>query len=171
MTVEPEQGTRPWAEFGRRLRYWRRQAGLTQRQLGQRVGYHHSMISRLEAGVREPPAGLVRRLDALLETGGELAALVAAPREVPYGPQHAPTGPGCSPPRPAAGAGAGSSGPEPGPGRGQEPGRRSAPRAEPGPAAAGSRWIRSCGRRRFPPKGSPVRCTGTPAASYRNRPP
>ncbi|MEU0598991.1 helix-turn-helix transcriptional regulator [Streptomyces sp. NPDC006393] len=85
MSVEAAQAAPPWAEFGRRLRSRRRQAGLTQAQLGLKVGYHHSLISRLEAGLREPPAGLVRGLDSVLETGGELAALVAAPREVPYG--------------------------------------------------------------------------------------
>lgn len=80
MSVEAAQG---WGEFGRRLRSRRRQAGLTQLQLGLRVGYHHTLISKLESGLREPPAGLVRRLDAVLETGGELAAIVAAPRGVP----------------------------------------------------------------------------------------
>ncbi|MFC4331650.1 helix-turn-helix domain-containing protein [Streptomyces andamanensis] len=80
MSVETVQA---WGEFGRRLRSRRRQAGLTQLQLGLRVGYHHTLISKLESGLREPPAGLVRRLDAVLETGGELAALAAAPREAP----------------------------------------------------------------------------------------
>ncbi|MFB7594267.1 helix-turn-helix domain-containing protein [Streptomyces sp. NPDC056160] len=80
MSVEAAQ---VWGEFGRRLRSRRRQAGLTQLQLGLRVGYHHTLISKLESGLREPPAGLVRRLDAVLETGGELAAIVAAPREAP----------------------------------------------------------------------------------------
>ncbi|MFC8870623.1 helix-turn-helix domain-containing protein [Streptomyces sp. NPDC057148] len=73
-----------WAEFGRRLRSLRRAAGLTQLQLGLRVGYHHTAVSKLEAGLREPPAGLARRLDEVLDTGGELAAIVAAPREVPH---------------------------------------------------------------------------------------
>lgn len=76
-------GEAAWAEFGRRLRFRRRAAGLTQLQLGLRVGYHHSVISKLEAGLREPPADLVRRLDSVLETGGELAAVIAAPRDVP----------------------------------------------------------------------------------------
>ncbi|MYY83555.1 MULTISPECIES: helix-turn-helix transcriptional regulator [unclassified Streptomyces] len=68
-----------WAEFGRLLRFHRRRAGLTQLQLGRRVGYHHSFISRLEGGLREPPFDLVNRLDAVLVTGGRLAALVALP--------------------------------------------------------------------------------------------
>ncbi|WP_406289014.1 helix-turn-helix domain-containing protein [Embleya sp. NBC_00896] len=67
-----------WAEFGRTLRTRRRLAGMTQQQLGLRVGYHHSLISKLEAGLREPPAGLPRRLDDLLDTGGDLSALLTS---------------------------------------------------------------------------------------------
>lgn len=67
-----------WAEFGRRLRHWRRRAGLTQAQVGVRVGYDHSAISKLEGGSREPSARLVRRLDELLGAGGELQAAYTA---------------------------------------------------------------------------------------------
>ncbi|MET9350038.1 helix-turn-helix transcriptional regulator [Streptomyces termitum] len=70
----------PWADFGRGLRSWRRRSGLTQSQLGVIVGYHHSQISRLEAGLREPSPGLVHQLDTALGTAGELTALAAAPR-------------------------------------------------------------------------------------------
>ncbi|GAB3155369.1 helix-turn-helix transcriptional regulator [Micromonospora sonneratiae] len=63
-----------WAEFGRRLRGWRRRAGLTQAQVARQVGYDHTVISKLESGRREPPSRLVRRLDELLQTGGELLA-------------------------------------------------------------------------------------------------
>ncbi|MDT0610926.1 helix-turn-helix domain-containing protein [Streptomyces lancefieldiae] len=96
-----------WAEFGRQLRSRRRAAGLTQLQLGLRVGYHHSLVSRLEAGLREPPVGLVRRLDAVLETGGELAAVVAAPREVPHRPGRLGVDPALFTPLPGADATAG----------------------------------------------------------------
>ncbi|MFC6009077.1 helix-turn-helix transcriptional regulator [Angustibacter luteus] len=61
-----------WAEFGRRLRARRRAAGLTQAELGRRVGYHHSLISRLEAGERAPSPELLRRLERLLGAGGPL---------------------------------------------------------------------------------------------------
>ncbi|MFD4262291.1 multiprotein-bridging factor 1 family protein [Streptomyces sp. NPDC058534] len=91
-----------WAEFGRQLRSRRRAAGLTQLQLGLRVGYHHTLVSKLEAGLREPPVGLVRRLDAVLETGGELAAIVAAPREVPHGRGRVPVDPALFTPLPGA---------------------------------------------------------------------
>ncbi|MFC4149431.1 helix-turn-helix domain-containing protein [Micromonospora mangrovi] len=67
--------TPPWGEFGRELRVWRRRAGLTQAQLGLRIGYHHSVISKLEGGLREPPMGLPARLDVLLGSDGALTAL------------------------------------------------------------------------------------------------
>ncbi|MFE5259815.1 helix-turn-helix domain-containing protein [Streptomyces coelicoflavus] len=92
----------PWAEFGRRLRSLRRAAGLTQLQLGLRVGYHHSAVSKLEAGLREPPVGLVRRLDAVLETDGELAAILAQPREVPRRTGRFPADPALFAPLPGA---------------------------------------------------------------------
>ncbi|QES40516.1 XRE family transcriptional regulator [Streptomyces venezuelae] len=82
-----------WAEFGRLLRFHRRRAGLTQLQLGSRVGYHHTFISRLEGGLREPPYDLVNRLDAVLGTGGRLAALVASPPASPCAPGLPPASP------------------------------------------------------------------------------
>ncbi|NRQ38938.1 helix-turn-helix domain-containing protein [Nonomuraea sp. NN258] len=66
------------AEFGHRLRHWRRLAGLTQAQVGLRIGYDHSLVSKLESGLREPSEQLVRRLDDLLQTGGELLAVRTA---------------------------------------------------------------------------------------------
>ncbi|CAM5694724.1 Helix-turn-helix domain-containing protein OS=Streptomyces tendae OX=1932 GN=GUR47_29700 PE=4 SV=1 [Streptomyces tendae] len=103
-----------WAEFGRQLRSLRRAAGLTQLQLGLRVGYHHSAVSKLEAGLREPPAGLVRRLDAVLETGGRLAAIVAAPHEVPRRPGRFPADPALFAPLPGADRPGGREAPDPG---------------------------------------------------------
>ncbi|WP_405800867.1 helix-turn-helix domain-containing protein [Streptomyces halstedii] len=75
---DANRADRPWAAFGARLRALRRGAGLTQLQLGQLVGYHHTLISKLESGLREPPAGLADRLDPLLGSRGELAALAGA---------------------------------------------------------------------------------------------
>ncbi|MEU3955584.1 helix-turn-helix transcriptional regulator, partial [Streptomyces achromogenes] len=101
--METAQPVESWAEFGRRLRAWRRRAGLTQSQLGLRVGYHHSLISRLEAGLREPPAGLVGRLDSVLGAGGELAAVAAAPVGAPYRPEGPPANPRLFAPVPGGG--------------------------------------------------------------------
>ncbi|MFJ1826313.1 helix-turn-helix domain-containing protein, partial [Streptomyces sp. NPDC088178] len=61
-----------WRDFGTRLRQWRRRAGLTQAQVGTRVGYDHTAISKLEHGTRKTPLPLARRLDDLLTAGGDL---------------------------------------------------------------------------------------------------
>ncbi|MEU6126204.1 helix-turn-helix domain-containing protein [Streptomyces sp. NPDC047123] len=103
MSVGTSQSVvRGWAEFGRRLRFHRRRAGLTQLQLGRRVGYHHSFISRLEGGLREPPFDLVDRLDAVLETGGQLAAALVARPPSPSGPGPRLTAPTLFAPIPGA---------------------------------------------------------------------
>ncbi|WP_343239014.1 helix-turn-helix transcriptional regulator, partial [Streptomyces sp. SID9124] len=65
---------RAWRVFGTRLRHWRRRAGLTQAQVGARVGYDHTAISKLEHGSRRTPLPLARRLDGLLAAGGDLVA-------------------------------------------------------------------------------------------------
>ncbi|WP_195910976.1 helix-turn-helix domain-containing protein [Streptomyces kaniharaensis] len=61
--------------FGHRLRHWREARGLSQAELGRRLGYDDSLISRVENARRWPPPGLPGRADELLRTGGELAAL------------------------------------------------------------------------------------------------
>jgi transcriptional regulator with XRE-family HTH domain len=71
-----------WSAFGRRLRAARRGAGLTQAQLGACVGYHHTLISKLESGQREPGPGIVQRLDEQLATGGTLGRYLAEHAEV-----------------------------------------------------------------------------------------
>ena len=50
-----------------RLREWRRRRGLTQAELGARVGLARYTISRLETGVEEPRPGTIRRLAAALD--------------------------------------------------------------------------------------------------------
>jgi len=53
-------------EFGRRLRELREQAGLTQAQLGEKIGVGWLAVSRWENGTREPGWGNVKALaDAL----------------------------------------------------------------------------------------------------------
>ncbi|KJK57212.1 helix-turn-helix domain-containing protein [Saccharothrix sp. ST-888] len=63
------------ARFGDRLRHWRRLRGLSQAELGRRLGYHDSHISRVETTRRWPPVGMAERTDRLLDTGGELSFL------------------------------------------------------------------------------------------------
>jgi transcriptional regulator with XRE-family HTH domain len=68
----------PWparTNFGRRLRHWRRVAGLTQADLGRKLAYDHSFISRVECGTRWPPRDLAVRCDEVLGTGQELVHL------------------------------------------------------------------------------------------------
>ncbi|MFJ6379597.1 helix-turn-helix domain-containing protein [Kitasatospora sp. NPDC092039] len=61
--------------FGHRLRHWREARGLSQAEVGRLLGYHDSLISRVENARRWPPPGLPARADELLLAGGELASL------------------------------------------------------------------------------------------------
>ncbi|MCX2971419.1 MULTISPECIES: helix-turn-helix domain-containing protein [Streptomyces] len=62
-------------QFRVSLKYWRRHAGMTQTRLAERLGYHNSVVSRWESGDRLPAPDHVRRLDAILNTGGQLTQL------------------------------------------------------------------------------------------------
>lgn len=67
-------GQDAWREFGARLRYWRRRAGLTQAQLGAGIGYDHTAVSRIEHGARRVTPRVADRIDELLGAAGELIA-------------------------------------------------------------------------------------------------
>ncbi|MEU9040851.1 MULTISPECIES: helix-turn-helix transcriptional regulator [unclassified Kitasatospora] len=69
---EPESARQ---RFGRRLRHWREARGLSQSELGRLLGYHNSLISRVENARRWPPPGMPARADELLIACGELAEL------------------------------------------------------------------------------------------------
>lgn len=106
-------GAQAWRSFGVRLRQWRRRAGLTQVQVGVRVGYDHTAISKLEHGSRRTPPPLARKLDDLLMAGGDLLAACEAAEaleaarssgEAPGGPPAAPARRGPLPGEPAGGA-------------------------------------------------------------------
>lgn len=62
-------------EFGQELRRLREQAGLTQVQLAARLGYHHSYVSKIESGAREPRIAFAGKADDLLAAGGSLLAV------------------------------------------------------------------------------------------------
>ncbi|MFD0558958.1 helix-turn-helix protein [Stackebrandtia endophytica] len=62
--------------FGERLRYWRRARRRTQAQLARNLDLDGSYISKLEAARRQPTKDLAIRCDELLNTGGELAAIL-----------------------------------------------------------------------------------------------
>ncbi|MFG2915675.1 helix-turn-helix domain-containing protein [Kitasatospora sp. NPDC048298] len=70
--AEPESAR---LRFGRRLRHWREARGLSQAELGRLLGYHDSLISRVENARRWPPPGMPDRADELLLADGELAQL------------------------------------------------------------------------------------------------
>lgn len=76
------------------LRSWRTKRGLSMRQLAARVHVGKSTVCRLEAGTRTPSLDIAARLDEVLETGGELAALVTAGTEDDGRLAHALTGNG-----------------------------------------------------------------------------
>ncbi|WP_189170296.1 helix-turn-helix domain-containing protein [Pilimelia anulata] len=69
-----------WTAFGRLLRDLRRRRGLTQLQLADRLGYHHTQISRLESGRRQPGEDFTERADRLLRAEGALTSLRHATR-------------------------------------------------------------------------------------------
>ncbi|MDG4829267.1 helix-turn-helix transcriptional regulator [Solwaraspora sp. WMMD1047] len=62
--------------FGQRLKELREQRGLSLRRLGQRVHCSHGYLWDLEAGGKRPSLSVVTLLDAALDAGGQLSALV-----------------------------------------------------------------------------------------------
>ncbi|MFF3600212.1 Scr1 family TA system antitoxin-like transcriptional regulator [Kitasatospora indigofera] len=62
----------PLAAFGTQLRRSRQAGGLTQAELGARVGYTGSYVSYVERAERMPPVRFARDADAALRTGGTL---------------------------------------------------------------------------------------------------
>lgn len=62
----------PEAAFGARLRELRRAHDWSQSRLGKHVYVSGDLIGKIEKGVRRPTRDLVARLDAVLDTEGEL---------------------------------------------------------------------------------------------------
>ncbi|WP_158102935.1 helix-turn-helix domain-containing protein [Lentzea kentuckyensis] len=67
-------------EFGQELRRLREQAGLTQVQLAARLGYHHTYVSKIESGAREPRIAFAGKADDVLGAGGALLAAATSVR-------------------------------------------------------------------------------------------
>ncbi|MFI9321300.1 Scr1 family TA system antitoxin-like transcriptional regulator [Kitasatospora aureofaciens] len=59
--------------IGKQIKLLRERAGLTQKELGELVGYGERLISSVERGVRTPQPELLVALDKLLNAGGLLA--------------------------------------------------------------------------------------------------
>jgi transcriptional regulator with XRE-family HTH domain len=62
----------PLAFFGAELRRFRAEAGLSQEQLGQRIGYSGTMIGKIETGERATSERIAERCDEALATKGLL---------------------------------------------------------------------------------------------------
>ncbi|WP_234426617.1 helix-turn-helix domain-containing protein [Streptomyces niger] len=72
------------ALYGSKLRKLRVRAGLTQRELGDRIPLAHSRIAQFELGNETPPQDVSRRLDTLLDAGGDLTDLWEHIKRTPY---------------------------------------------------------------------------------------
>lgn len=61
---------------GKQVKLLRERAGLTQRELGERLGYSEDLVSSLERGRRTPQREFLEAADELLEAGGLLRATI-----------------------------------------------------------------------------------------------
>lgn len=76
------------ALYGSKLRKLRVRAGLTQRQLGDKIPIAHSRIAQFELGNEVPPEDVNRLLDELLAADGDLVDLWSHVKPMPH-PQYA----------------------------------------------------------------------------------
>jgi len=74
---EPDAGGSPLALFGAELRHYRTSAGLSQEQLGERIGYSAALVGAVETARRVATEDFAQRCDDLAElrTGGALGRL------------------------------------------------------------------------------------------------
>mgnify|MGYP001383796432 CR=1 FL=1 len=93
LTLSSRVALAQFTTFGELLRYLRRRAGLTQRQLAMAVGYSEGQISRLEQNHRPPDAATIAArfipvldLEAEPEVAEHLLALAAHAHSQP-GPE------------------------------------------------------------------------------------
>ena len=66
LTRELDPGASPLAFFGAELRRARAAAGLSQEQLGQRIGYSAALVGKVETGERAPSRDFAKRCDQAL---------------------------------------------------------------------------------------------------------
>lgn len=74
--LDPSAG--PLDFFGAELRRWRTTAGLSQEQLGQRVGYSGAQVGKVETGERAPSQDFVQHCDQALPDAGGLFVRIHA---------------------------------------------------------------------------------------------
>jgi transcriptional regulator with XRE-family HTH domain len=67
--------------FGVLLRHFRERSGLSQEQLGKRIGYSKSQVAMVERGARPPKGVFVQRADEVLGAQGALIAVAPKPRK------------------------------------------------------------------------------------------
>ncbi|WP_107064627.1 Scr1 family TA system antitoxin-like transcriptional regulator [Streptomyces erythrochromogenes] len=72
------------ALYGAKLRKLRIRAGLTQRQLGDKIPIAHSRIAQFELGNEVPPEDVNGKLDVLLDADGDLVDLWGHIKRTPY---------------------------------------------------------------------------------------
>ena len=79
----PSAGASPLALFGAELRHYRTAAGLSQEQLGDRIGYSAALVGAVETARRMPTEDFTARCDQVVElgTGGALLRLRAHLRD------------------------------------------------------------------------------------------
>lgn len=78
--VRPKElnpSTSPSAYYGAELRRYRKERGLSQRELGELVFCSTGYIGQIEIATRNPQAELSERLDKVFETGGHFARVYA----------------------------------------------------------------------------------------------
>jgi transcriptional regulator with XRE-family HTH domain len=80
---EPDVSASPLALFGAELRHYRTVAGLSQEQLGERIGYSAALVGAVETARRVATEDFAQRCDELAElrTGGALGRLREHMRE------------------------------------------------------------------------------------------
>ena len=69
---DPETATDLFRAVGKQIKVLRERAGLTQRELGDRLGYSGALINSLEGGRRIPQPEFLRSADEFLNAGGVL---------------------------------------------------------------------------------------------------
>ncbi|MGI8446472.1 MAG: helix-turn-helix domain-containing protein [Streptosporangiaceae bacterium] len=72
---DPEAGASPLALFGAELRHYRTAAGLSQEQLGDRIGYSAALVGAVETARRMPTEDFTARCDVVGELGTRGALL------------------------------------------------------------------------------------------------
>ncbi|MER6470299.1 helix-turn-helix domain-containing protein [Streptomyces collinus] len=73
--VEPDSDVEFLRCFGRQMKLLREAAGLTQAQLGSRVGYGEAQIAAVEQGRRIPKPELIESVDQVVDARGVLMAM------------------------------------------------------------------------------------------------